>query len=438
MTATFWAPMALIQGSDRRDVAIETIDGVITSVSSDVGAPAGATVLDGAVVPALVNAHSHVFHRALRGMPWAVGDFWSWRAAMYGLVERLDPDDLERLATATYAEMLAAGITVVGEFHYLHHGPGGVPYGDRNEMSMALVRAAAAAGIRLCLLDTCYLVAGVDGSPLQGPQLRFGDGDIEGWRRRHAELVARLSTTGVIVGSAIHSVRGVAPGSFAAVSDTPGPTHVHASEQPAENQACLDVHGVSPIGLLAHNGGLDDETTVVHAVHVSNGDLAAIASTATSVCVCPTTELDLGDGTADVLAMTTAGIDVSLGSDSHVAIDLLSEARLVEWNDRARHGRRGIHTPKALWEMASSAGARSLGIGMWGLVVGAQADFVVIDLNGPALAGIDAPASLLVAGGAGDVSATIVGGQIVCRGNQHRTLGSVTSALASALRAVAA
>jgi formiminoglutamate deiminase len=390
------------------------------------------------VVPALVNAHSHVFHRALRGRVATGGDFWSWRTAMYDVVDRLDPDDLEQLATATYAEMLAAGITAVGEFHYVHHGPGGVPYGDRNEMSMALVRAAANAGIRLCLLDTCYLTAGVGGSPLVGPQLRFGDGDVDGWNDRHGELVARLLRTDVIVGSAIHSVRAVPPGGFEAVSATSGPTHVHASEQPAENAACLERYGVSPVRLLADHGGLDDHTTVVHAVHVSEGDLTSIASAGSSVCVCPTTELDLGDGTADVHAMRAAGIDVSLGSDSHVAIDLFAEARMVEWNDRARQGRRGVHSLAALWEMASAAGARSLGIDSWGLVAGAPADFVVVDLNRTSVAGIGGAGSLLVGAAPSDVSATVVAGEVVCQGDEHRTLGSVPSVLASVLREVAA
>jgi formiminoglutamate deiminase len=439
MTSTFWAPMALVGGTDHRNVTVEASDGTITSVSSGTPIPPGAMAFEGAIVPGLVNAHSHVFHRALRGRTTPEGgDFWSWRTTMYELVDHLDPELLEELATATYAEMLAAGITMVGEFHYLHRGPGGVPYTDPNEMAKAIVRAADAAGIRLCLLDTCYLMADVDGAPLQGPQLRFGDGDVNGWSERHGLLADELSGADVVVGSAIHSVRGVPADAFAQIVGTPGPTHVHASEQPAENRACVDRHGVTPIGLLARHGGLRPGSTVVHAIHVSARDLEATADSGASVCVCPTTELDLGDGTADVAAFAAAGIEVSLGSDSHVAVDLLLEARMVEWNDRARYGRRGVHTPPALWGMATSAGARSLGRQTWGLEVGAPADFAVVGTRHPATAGIGRSDMLLSAATAGDVMATVVGGEMVCAAGEHRTLGSVSSRLASVIgRAVA-
>jgi formiminoglutamate deiminase len=434
MTSIFWAPMALVGGIDHENVSIEASDGKITSVSSGVPVPPGAVAFEGAMVPGLVNAHSHVFHRALRGRATpAGGDFWSWRAGMYELVDHLDPELLEELATATYAEMLAAGITQVGEFHYVHRGPGGVPYTDRNEMAMAIVRAAAATGIRLCLLDTCYLMADVDGTPLQGPQLRFGDGDVDGWSERHGRLADELAGTEVVVGSAIHSVRGVPADAFAQIVEASGPTHVHASEQAAENRACVDRHGVTPIGLLARHGGLRPGSTVVHAIHVTSGDLEATAGSGASVCVCPTTELDLGDGTADVAAFAAAGIDVSLGSDSHAVVDLLVEARMVEWNDRARYGRRGVHASAALWDMATSAGARSLGCERWGLEVGAPADFAVLDTRRPATAGIDRSDMLLSAATAGDVMATVVGGEIVCEAGEHHTLGSVSSRLASAI-----
>jgi formiminoglutamate deiminase len=433
MNTTFWAPMALIDGANHRDVALETKAGRIAAISIGVPPPTGATAFDGALVPGLVNAHSHVFHRALRGRVTDGGDFWSWRSMMYDLVEDLDPESLESLATATYAEMLAAGITTVGEFHYLHHGPGGVPYDDRIEMSMAIVRAATSTGIRLCLLDTCYLMADVDGTPLEGPQLRFCDGDVDGWSERHAQLVAALSGSDVVVGSAIHSVRAVPPTAFAQIVAEPGPTHVHVSEQPAENRACVDVHGVTPIGLLAGHGGLRPGSTVVHGVHVTEHDVSAIASSSASVCVCPTTELDLGDGTVDVSALKAAAIDVSLGSDSHTTIDLFAEARLVEWNDRARYGRRGIHAPPALWDMATSAGARSLGSRSGALGVGGRADFAVVGVDHPSTAGIDRPDALIAAATAGDVIATVVGGQIVCSGGEHRTLGSVPAMLAASI-----
>ncbi len=429
--ARFHASHAVIDGAIARDVAIVVAGGAIVSTEASAVPVPGATSLHGLVAPGMVNAHSHVFHRMLRGRSWSGGDFWSWRDAMYEVVNALTPDLLESVAVATFAEMLAAGITAVGEFHYVHHGPDGVRYTDANEMSMALVRAADATGIRLCVLDTCYLVAGVDGRPLVGPQLRFGDGSGEGWAERHSELVSKAAGRDrVTVGAAIHSVRAVPPEAFSTVAEAGGPLHVHVSEQPAENDACLEHHGVTPTAFLDRHGVLSDRTTAVHAVHVTEDDRNRLAASGTGVCVCPTTELDLGDGTVDVAGLRRASIGVGIGSDSHAVIDLLSEARLVEWNDRARSGRRGVHTAADLWHMVGPAGAASLGYDRWGISAGAPADFVVLSTDSIRTAGSELE-GILGSATAHDILATYVGGVLVTELDEHVTLGPVAE-LASA------
>lgn len=437
MSSLFWAERAWIDGETASDVTFTTRGGVFEQVSSGAPRPAGAARLDGFVLPGMVNAHSHVFHRALRNRVAGGGDFWSWRQGMYELVEGLDPDSFEKLATATFAEMLVTGITMVGEFHYLHHGKGGVQYSNPNEMSAALVRAAEAVGIRMCLLDTCYLMSGVDGTPLEGPQLRFSDGQVSSWRERHALLVDELGGHALVhVGAAIHSVRAVPPEAFAEVVATGGPVHVHVSEQPAENDACRALHGLSPIGLLAAHDGLGERTTAVHAIHVSDDDIERLAGAGASVCVCPTTELDLGDGTADVDRFLRSSVDLSLGSDSHAVIDLFDEVRLVEWNDRARYGRRGVHPPAALWQMAHEGGARTLGSGPWGITPGAPADWVVVDGHSTRTVGASTIEGLLGSVTSADVTATYIGGRQVAQSGAHVELGPVANLMADALDAV--
>ncbi|HEU5455824.1 MAG TPA: formimidoylglutamate deiminase, partial [Nocardioides sp.] len=228
---------AWVDGSVQDDVLVEIEDGRFTSVTP--GARSGER-LAGLTIPGLANCHSHAFHRALRGRTQRErGSFWTWREQMYAVAGRLGPDGYRELARATYREMAAAGITSVGEFHYLHHQPDGTPYGDPNVMGLALVEAAREAGIRITLLDTCYLSAGF-GDPPQGVQVRYADRDAAGW----AERVSLLQTpsAGAVVGAAVHSVRAVPAEQLPTVADWAGggkPLHVHLSEQVAENRACV-------------------------------------------------------------------------------------------------------------------------------------------------------------------------------------------------------
>ncbi|NLU80096.1 formimidoylglutamate deiminase [Micromonospora sp. HNM0581] len=450
MTSTRWlAEYAWLAGDDEPtpDVLIETVRDRITGVTPlapDGGPDAGVDVLADAVrlpgvtLPGLANAHSHAFHRALRGRTHVGrGDFWSWRDQMYAVAARLDPDSYLALARAVYAEMTLAGITCVGEFHYLHHGPGGRPYADPNAMGAALVEAAAQAGIRLTLLDACYLTASVDGQPLAGPQQRFGDGDALRWAQR---LDAFNPDGGhARVGAAIHSVRAVPAGQLATVAEwarnRAAPLHVHLSEQPAENDACRAVHGRTPTRLLADHGVLGRATTAVHATHPTSGDLGLLGGSRTGVCLCPTTERDLADGIGPARRLADAGIPLSLGSDSHAVIDLFEEARAVELDERLRTRRRGHFTPVELLTAASSAGHTALGWTDAGrIAVGDRADLVTVRLDSVRTAGV-APAGVWFAAGTVDVTQVVVDGQVLVRDGRHARV-DVSQELATAVAEV--
>ena len=319
-------------------------------------------------LPALANCHSHAFHRALRGRvtgadSFSPTTFWQWRDQMYALAGILDPDLMFALAKATYGEMRLAGIGVVGEFHYVHHGPDGIPYGDPNAMGEALIAAAREAGIRICLLDTCYLTAGFGKAP-EGVQLRFSDGSAEAWAARVNDLAARYEAADdVVIGAAIHSVRAVPADQLATVADAlpHAPLHVHVSEQPAENEECMAATGLTPTALLAEAGVWTSRTTAVHATHLTSGDIHTIGEAASYVCFCPTTERELADGIGPSVALRDAGARLTLGSDSNTVIDMFEEARAVEMNERLASGIRGAWTARELAEAATATGYESLG-----------------------------------------------------------------------------
>lgn len=226
---------------------------------------------------------------------------------MYSVADRLNPDTYRDLARAVYAEMALAGITTVGEFHYVHHAPGGTPYADPNAMGEALIEAAAEAGIRITLLDTCYLSAGF-GEPPNTHQRRFSDGTADAWARRSSLLKERDHAR---IGAAIHSVRAVPADQLATVArwagDRQAPLHVHLSEQTAENDACHRVHGRTPTRLLADHGVLGERTTGVHSTHLTDEDVALLGGSRTGTCMCPTTERDLADGIGPAAALQRAG-----------------------------------------------------------------------------------------------------------------------------------
>lgn len=420
-------------------VLIEAEAGRFTTVTAGVAPPPGVPRLAGVTLPGLADTHSHAFHRALRGRTHDDrGSFWTWRDRMYAVADRLDPDSYLALARAVYAELASTGVTCVGEFHYLHHDRQGRRYAEENVMADALAQAAADAGIRITLLDTCYLAADVDGAPLTGVQRRFGDADAAAWAQRTQAW--KPSGNHVRAGVAIHSVRAVPAAELPVVAQAAtsrgAPLHVHLSEQPAENAACLARHGRTPTALLADAGALGTATTAVHATHLTDADVALLAETGTGVCLCPTTERDLADGIGPAGPLAAAWVALSLGSDSHAVVDLFEEARAVEAHERLRTGRRGHFSPAELLAMASQVGHRALGWPDAGrIAVGERADLVTVRCDSVRTAGVD-PAGLIFAATAADVTDVVVDGRPVVADGRHLHV-DVPAELAAAIRAVA-
>ncbi|WP_167159475.1 formimidoylglutamate deiminase [Streptomyces sp. MBT27] len=443
MQVTYWLEHAWLDPVVEPGVAVEVADdGRISAVRTGVEAPPpGAVVLRGFTVPGLANAHSHAFHRALRStVQVGSGTFWTWREIMYQVASRLTPDSYHALARAVYAEMALAGITAVGEFHYLHHAPDGTPYDDPNAMGEALIAAAAEAGIRITLLDTAYLSSGFGAAP-DRHQLRFSDGTAEAWAERCSALKERGHAR---IGAAVHSVRAVPArelGTVAAWAEARrAPLHVHLSEQTAENEGCLDAYGMTPTQLLAEHGVLGDRTTGVHNTHLTDGDIALIGSTATGTCMCPTTERDLADGIGPAVALQRAGSPLSLGSDSHAVIDLLEEARAMELDERLRTRRRGHWTAAALLRAATADGHAALGWPEAGRIEpGAPADLATIALDSVRTAGAVprlAAETAVFAATASDVRHVVVGGRVVVRDGVHALIPDAASALSTAVAAL--
>ncbi|MFR9755382.1 formimidoylglutamate deiminase [Streptomyces sp. TR06-5] len=441
---TYWAEYAWLNGTVEPAVALDVADGRITAVGTGVAAPPpGAEPLRGLTIPGLANTHSHAFHRALRGtVQVGSGTFWTWRDTMYQIASRLTPDTYFALARAVYAEMALAGITCVGEFHYLHHDRDGRRYDDLNAMGGALIAAAAEAGIRLTLLDACYLSSGFGREPTPA-QRRFSDGTAEAWAERAGRLRADIDGT-VRIGAAVHSVRAVPAQELGTVAawaeERDAPLHVHLSEQPAENEACREAHGCTPTELLADHGVTGPRTTAVHATHLTDSDIALLGGSATGVCMCPTTERDLADGVGPAAALQRAGSTLSLGSDSHAVIDLLEEARAMELDERLRTRARGHWTAAQLLRAATEDGHAALGWPAAGrLETGMLADFTTIALDSVRTVG---PASrmateaVVFAGTAADVRHTVVGGRHVVRDGVHTTVPDVPGVLAEAVAAV--
>ena len=438
MTA-FWCEHAVLPGGVRRSVRVLTHLGRISEVLVGATAEPDDVRLAGVVLPGLANGHSHTFHRALRGRTHDDGgNFWTWRDAMYGVTRNLDPESYHALAKAVFAEMLLAGYTAVGEFHYVHHAPGGRRYDDPNIMGKALMAAAREAGIRLTLLDTCYLAGGLFAGghvELDEVQQRFSDGSVQDWAARVDALTDDDTTR---VGAAVHSVRAVPCDDLAAVGELAStrerPLHVHLSEQPGENLACEGFYGCSPTELLSGEGLLGPMTTVVHATHLSDKDIELLAGAATTACFCPTTERDLADGIGPARRLADAGVTLVLGSDQHAVIDPFEEVRGIEMHERLDTLERGRFSPWSLLSMATHDGYRSLGWDGGLLASGHLADLVAVRLDSPRTAGV-APDQVLYAATAADVTDTVVNGEHVVRAGVHRG-GDVGRMLADAITAV--
>ncbi len=399
--------------------------------SPDVRPSSGATVQ----LPGLVNAHSHAFHRMLRGRthvpdPGHPNDsFWTWRDRMYALARLLGPDSYRQLATAVYAEMVTAGYTAVGEFHYVHR-PAAAPISEPHAMELAVVRAALDVGIRLTLLDTCYLRGGLDPQgrdvALDGVQERFSDGTAGRWAERHAALRAAVAALDagrdlVSVGTAVHSVRAVREEDLPIIAAALGPDevlHAHISEQPAENTACLAATGLTPTALLHRHGLVTKHFTAVHATHLTDADITVLGDAHAGVAFCPTTEADLGDGIGPAHRLVDAGAVLCIGSDQHAVIDPLLELRALEHGERLASLRRARFTPDQLVAAGSTGGIRSLGLGGE-----AAADCVVVDLGSTRTRGAR-PEQVVLCATAADVIQVDIAARTVARNGIHVNLGN--------------
>lgn len=436
----YWCESAWLTGGFAKRVRLVVADGLLRDVLVDAEPEPHDIILEGVTLPGMANTHSHAFHRALRGrVNGGGGNFWSWREQMYAAAAQLNPDTYHALARAVFAEMVLAGFTLVGEFHYVHHRPGGKPFGDPNAMGLAIRQAAEEAGIRLTMLDTCYLEGGLNGGghvELHPGQQRFSDGSVDAWAERM--LARRPESDRVRLGAAIHSIRAVRKEDLPRVVEASRgmPLHVHLSEQPGENMACQMFYGCTPTELLDEAGALGHDLTSIHATHLTDRDIELLGGTGTGACFCPTTERDLADGIGPARALHDAGATMSLGSDQHVVIDPFEELRGLEMHERLQTNERDRFMANDLLLAASFNGYRALGWSDGGhLSKGALADFVTVRTDTVNTAG-SAPEQIIYSCVASDVSTVVVGGDMVVRDGQHR-LGDVGRLLVSSIDRVA-
>ncbi|HUF12364.1 MAG TPA: formimidoylglutamate deiminase [Longimicrobiales bacterium] len=362
-----------------------------------------------ALLPGFVNAHSHAFQRGIRGhTQWrptelaARSDFWTWREAMYAAAARLSADEVGQVSRFCFLEMLRAGITTVGEFHYLHRDQHGEPYPSANELAHRVVMAAEEVGIRIVLINVAY-VTGSIGQPLSPQQARFATPDLEEFLERTSALAESVQPRPrVRIALAAHSLRAVPREWLSPLHEwatrRDAPFHIHVSEQTAEVEACRAEFGLRPVQVLAAEGLLGPRLTAVHATHIDDDEVIAIGDSGTNVCACPTTERDLGDGFLRGHDLAQAGAHLALGSDSQTIIDFFEEMRLVEYNERLQRRRRNVivgpptspdrvEPAAALLRNGTADGARALGVDSGRIEAGALADFFTVDLTNPAVAG---------------------------------------------------
>jgi formiminoglutamate deiminase len=398
--SSLWFSSALLPGGWADRVRLTAADGFITGVETGVE-PAPGDGRHGPAVPGLPNLHSHAFQRAMAGLAERRGDqpgddFWTWREAMYRFVDRLGPDEVEAVAALAYIEMLEAGFTRVGEFHYLHHDPAGRPYDNVAEMAGRIVAAADATGIGLTLLPTFYAHANFGGLPPTPGQRRFVT-DVDDFARLlHASRRAVVGLPGAVVGVAPHSLRAVTPDELRAVAPLAagGPVHLHVAEQTREVDDCRAWSGRRPVEWLLEHQPVDNRWCLIHATHTTDAERAGIASRGAVVGLCPITEANLGDGVFDARAFLDAGGRFGVGTDSNVLIDAAGELRQLEYSQRLTARRRNVlasadhpSTGRAVFEAAYRGGSQALGVTAGGLTVGQPANLVSFDPDHVAFVG---------------------------------------------------
>ena len=403
--ALLWAPRAWLAGRWHDAVLLRAdASGHWAEVSPDITTPPqGATVLPGPVLPGLVDAHSHAFQRAFAGLAERrdsdADDFWSWRDRMYGVALRITPDQLRAVAAQLYVELLRGGYTQVCEFHYLHHAEDGRGYADPATLSWALADGAADAGIGLTVLPVLYERAGFTQPTLRDDQRRFAGTPA----MVHALCQSIQSARRPLVnaGVAIHSLRAASPASMAELMRRVGgedmPVHIHVAEQTREVDDCLAATGARPIEWLCRELKPDARWQLVHATHAMPAEIDSVAASGSGVVICPSTEGNLGDGFADLPRWLAAGVPMALGSDSQVSRRWAEELRWLDYGQRLVRRERNVAAAPGLGQPATAArlfdamlagGARSAGQPRWGLVAGARADALVLDLGQPGLLGV--------------------------------------------------
>jgi formimidoylglutamate deiminase len=397
----FWTKHAWVDGRFQANVLLTAGDnGLWQSIETHVAVPpSAATLLEGYVLPSMVNAHSHAFQRAFVGMTeqrkvnatkdsTEADNFWSWRHQMYQVALKISPAQLEAVATQLYLEMLQGGYTQVCEFHYLHHAEYGTPYADPLEMSWALVRAAQTTGIGLTLLPVLYERAGFDGAALRDDQRRFASSAKSTWIMH--KTIQTKALPNVNAGIAIHSLRAASMSSIQALLDLAGnnniPIHIHISEQTGEVEDCIKTTGLRPIDYLASHVPLDARWQLIHATHANQTEIELVSKSGAGLVMCPTTEANLGDGVTDMPCWLGAGVPLSIGSDSHASRDWREELRWLEYGQRLQLRQRNVLASQAsssvacrLFDAAVQGGGRAAGFSHWGLKVGARADLLVLD-----------------------------------------------------------
>jgi formimidoylglutamate deiminase len=440
LNRTLFFDHALLPSGWAQDVRIEIADGIIGSVAADAG-PAGAERIGGIAVPGVPNVHCHSFQRAMAGLAERRGQqtdsFWTWREAMYALLNRLSPDDVQAIAAFAYVQMLEAGFTAVGEFHYLHHDPDGRPYADLGEMAGRIAAASAETRIALTLLPSFYAFGGFSGKPPALTQRRCIN-DPERFLKlleRTRAIVGHLQHARV--GIAPHSLRAVTPDTLRAVRDavSQGRIHIHAAEQLREVDECVAALGARPVEWLIDNMGLDARWCVIHATHTTDREVRALASTGAAVSLCPLTEASLGDGIFDAAAYVAAGGRFGVGSDSNIQIDPAAEMRQLEYGQRlARRARNvmalqeGFSTGRRMFEAALAGGAQALEQPIGAIAPGLRADIVLLDGNHPDFAsrrGDEWLDAWIFVVGPAAVRTVLVGGGIVVEDGRHRAHAAI-------------
>jgi formimidoylglutamate deiminase len=423
--------------------------------ATEVTAPSVIPLKNRAMLPGLVNAHSHAFQRVIRGRTEyrtsAHDSFWTWREMMYSAATRLSPEDVYDASRMAFLEMVMGGITSVGEFHYLHRGPEGETYADANLLAHEVIRAARDVGLRIGLLRVAYARSGFRTAPNRR-QSRFIEADPEVYLRHTDALCTALAgDEGAWVGVAPHSVRAVPLSylkeiiAFARLHALP--VHMHLAEQPAEVAACMEEYGLRPVALLSTEDLLHDRFTGIHVIHITTEEAQALARTRSFACACPTTERNLGDGIVPADLFFREGVRVALGTDSHAQIDLLEDARELELHLRLQKLERAVLSDEGdslaslaarLLDCATIHGAQSIGAQSGKLEPGRPADFFTVDLDDPSIAGANdrdlLPCILFSLARSGGVRDVTVGGQPVLEQGQHRSRPEIVQRFAALQR----